>query len=93
MRSAAKTEPEIAKYIQNMLKERLQNMIRFTQSVAANGPLREGLDEMQAGEITWAMTSPELFQLLTVDRGWTKEKYSQWLADTLIRLLLPEKRD
>ena len=35
------------------------------------------------------MTSPELFQLLTVDRGWTTEKYTQWLADTLTMLLLP----
>jgi hypothetical protein len=27
--------------------------------------------------------------LLTVDRGWTKEKYAQWLADALTRQLLP----
>lgn len=72
-----------------MLAERLQNMTRFAQSVSANGPLRHGLDETGAGEITWAMTSPELFQLLTVDRGWTKERYARWLADALARLLLP----
>jgi TetR/AcrR family transcriptional regulator of autoinduction and epiphytic fitness len=89
MRSAAKLEPEIAELVQNMLEERLQNMTHFVQSVAANGSLRDGLDEAQAGEIVWAMTSPELFQLLTVDRGWTKEKYAQWLADALTRQLLP----
>jgi hypothetical protein len=89
MRSAAKLEPEIAELVQNMFEERLQNMTHFVQSVAANGSLRDGLDEAQAGEIVWAMTSPELFQLLTVDRGWTKEKYAQWLADALIRQLLP----
>jgi TetR/AcrR family transcriptional regulator of autoinduction and epiphytic fitness len=89
MRSAAKLEPEIAELVQNMLEERLQNMTHFVQSVAANGSLRDGLDEAQAGEIVWAMTSSELFQLLTVDRGWTKEKYAQWLADALTRQLLP----
>jgi len=89
MRSAAKLEPEIAELVQNMLEERLQNMTRFVHSVAANGSLRDGLDEAQAGEIVWAITSPELFQLLTVDRRWTKEKYAQWLSDALIRLLLP----
>ena len=89
IRSAAKLEPEIAELVQNMLEERLQNMTRFVHSVAANGSLRDGLDEAQAGEIVWAITSPELFQLLTVDRGWTKEKYAQWLSDALIRLLLP----
>jgi TetR/AcrR family transcriptional regulator, regulator of autoinduction and epiphytic fitness len=89
MRSAAKLEPEIADLLQNMLEERLQNMTLFVQSVTANGPLRNGMDDMQAGEIVWAMTSPELFQLLTMDRGWSKEKYVQWLTDTLTRMLLP----
>jgi AcrR family transcriptional regulator len=89
MRGAAKLEPEIAELIQNMFEERLQNMTRFVGSVAANGPLRDRLDEAEAGEVVWAMTSPELFQLLTVDRGWTTEKYTQWLADTLTMLLLP----
>lgn len=89
MRSAAKLEPEIADLLQNMLEERLQNMTLFVQSVTANGPLRNGMDDMQAGEIVWAMTSPELFQLLIMDRGWSKEKYVQWLTDTLTRMLLP----
>ncbi len=89
MRSAAKTETEIADLVQNLLKERLQNMTRFVRSIAANGPLREGLNEEEASEIVWALTSPELFQLMTVDRGWSRGKYAGWLADTLTRLLLP----
>lgn len=89
LRSAAKLEPEIDELLQNLLNERLKNMTRFVQSVVANGPLRDGLDVNEAGESVWAMTSPELFRLLTTDRGWTKEKYAQWLADTLTRLLLP----
>jgi AcrR family transcriptional regulator len=88
-RIAAKTEPEIARRIKHLYKERLENMNTFVHSVAANGALRDGLDEAYAGEITWTITSPEVFQLLTVERGWTKEKYSEWLADTLTRLLLP----
>jgi len=89
LRSAAKLEPEIMELVQNMLAERLQNMTRFVQSVIDHGPLRAGLDQTSAGEIVWAMTSPELFQLFTVDLGWTEEKYAHWLADTLERLLLP----
>lgn len=88
MRGAAKTEPEIASLVQRLLKERLRNMTMVATSIAANGPLRDGLDKHAAGEIIWSMTSPELYRLLTVDLGWTKEKYRQWLVDTLIRLLL-----
>jgi TetR/AcrR family transcriptional regulator of autoinduction and epiphytic fitness len=89
MRSASKLEPEMMELLQKMLAERLQNMTRFVQSVSAHGPLRAGMDETSAGEIVWAMSSPELFQLLNVDLGWSKEKYALWLADTLTRLLLP----
>jgi len=89
MRSAAKTEPEIANLIQNLYRERLENMTAFVRHVAANDPLRVELDETYAGEIVWAITSPEVFQLLTMQHTWSKEKYSQWLTDSLTRLLLP----
>lgn len=89
MRTAATTEPEIQKRVRHVHKERLENMTAFFRHVAANGPLREGLDEKRVGEIVWALTSPELFSLLTTELGWSREKYAEWLADILIRVLLP----
>ncbi len=89
MRVAANTEPEIQKRVQHLHKERLGNMTSFFRNIAAHGSLREGVDEKSAGEMIWALTSPELFNLLTVELGWSEEKYSQWLADTLKRVLLP----
>ena len=35
------------------------------------------------------MTSPEVHRLLRVSRGWTPERYSTWLRDSLTRILLP----
>jgi AcrR family transcriptional regulator len=89
MRAAAKTEPEIADLLERILQERWQNLGTFVQHVAANGSLREGLLMPQAVDTVWAITSPEVFTLLTVDRGWSKEQYIDWLATSLIRLLLP----
>ncbi len=89
MRTAAKTEPDIAEMLTNLLEERLRTLAAFVQHLAANSPLREGLDEAQAAETVWTITSPEVFSLLTQDRGWSKERYMQWLGDTLARLLLP----
>jgi AcrR family transcriptional regulator len=89
MRMAAKTEPEIADLLQQLLNERLQNMIQFAAWVAANGPLRNNLDVARAGETVWLLTSAEVYNLLTVDRGWPRERYVQWLSDTLSTLLLP----
>ena len=87
-RIAAKTEPDIADLLKHMLDQRMQNLGAVTQHLADLGSLREGLDEAQATEIIWVITSPEVFSLLLGDRGWTKEHYVDWLSDTLIRLLL-----
>lgn len=89
LRIAAKTEPEIAELVQRLLRERMANMNMVVKKVAANGPLREGLNRTGATELMWAMTSPELYLLLSRDRGWSDEEYTRWLTDTLIRLVLP----
>ena len=89
MADAAKTEPDFDRILQKLNKQRLEHMTLAVQQVAANGPFRENMDEAYARDTVWTLTSPEVFLLLTQDRGWTKEKYAGWLADTLARVLLP----
>lgn len=89
LRIAARTEPEIAELVQRLLRERLANMNMVAKHVTANGPLREGMNRVRAAEIIWSMTSPELYLLFRRDLDWTDDQYSEWLTDTLIRLLLP----
>ena len=89
MRTAAKTEPEIAEMLESLLSERFYNLGRFVQVLAANTSLRAGIDETGATEIVWAIASPEIYRLLTDDRDWSKAQFAQWLGDTLARLLLP----
>ena len=89
LRIAAKTEPEIAELVQRLLHERLVNMNMVAKQVAANGPLRDGLNRARTAELLWSMTSPELYLLFQRDLHWTDEQYTDWLKDTLIRLVLP----
>jgi AcrR family transcriptional regulator len=89
MQVAAKSEPEIGKRLQHLHEERLGNLTNFVHHVSANGPLRDNLDETIAGETVWALASPELFNLLTGRLGWSRQKYAEWLADALHRILLP----
>jgi hypothetical protein len=89
MRSAAKAEPEINDILKNYLEGRLQGMGYFIDCLLANGPLREDLSKLTAIETLWMMTSAEVYNLLTVDRGWSGEEYEAWLASTLTRILLP----
>jgi len=89
MSDAAKTEPDFNRILQKLNKQRLEHMTLAVQQFAANGPFREEMDEVQARDTVWTLTSPEVFLLLTQDRGWSKEKYAQWLTDMLTRALLP----
>ncbi|HSD77317.1 MAG TPA: helix-turn-helix domain-containing protein [Solirubrobacteraceae bacterium] len=85
---ASRSEPELAELLARLHADRLRNLRVLVHAVAGNGPLRLGEDA--AVETVWALTSPELHQLLSRVRGWTRRRYRDWLADSLAQLLLPE---
>jgi AcrR family transcriptional regulator len=86
---AGKTEPEIETRVKHLLAERLENMRLVAGRIAANGPLRAGMDEEQAAQLLWTVTSPAVYLLNTGYLGWTRQEHGKWLAETLERLLLP----
>jgi AcrR family transcriptional regulator len=89
MRSAAKMEPEIDAMLKKYLNGKIEGMGYFVDCLLANGPLRNDLDKLTATETLWTLTSAEVYNLLTIDRGWSADEYKNWLSQTLIRLLLP----
>lgn len=88
IRGAAAVDPQVADLRSRQQKTRYQNLRLFVGWVASNGPLRAGLDEESAAAIVWTMTSPEVHRLFRVERGWSPERYREWLAETLRRTLL-----
>ena len=84
---AARADPELAELLQHLHGERLSNLRVAVDSLLSNGPLR--LPQKEALETVWALTSPELHQLLVHVRGWSRSRYRAWLADSLAVLLLP----
>jgi AcrR family transcriptional regulator len=89
IRSAAAVDLEIATMRSRLHETRFLNLQQFVGWLAANGPLRQDLSEADAAAIIWSLTSPEIHRLLRVDRAWSPERYSEWLAETLTRTLLP----
>jgi hypothetical protein len=51
----------------------LENLRVLVDALIANGPLR--LEPEAALETVWAIASPDLHELLTRGRGWTREHY------------------
>ncbi len=84
---AARAEPELAELLARLHAHRLDNLRTLVAALARNGPLQ--LAEEEALETIWALTSPELHQLLTRVRGWSRRRYSAWLTDSLAVLLVP----
>jgi AcrR family transcriptional regulator len=91
LRTSAQTEQEIAGMLDELLHERLIGMSYFVEQLARIAPLRANLDNRKASETAWAISSAEVFQLLTGDLSWSEDAYIDWLEDSLVHLLLPEK--
>jgi hypothetical protein len=87
LRDAASTEPEAKEVWQQISHRRATNMRRLVRALGDDA-LRAGLDVDEAADVVWATASSELFVLLTGERGWTLDRYQQFLTDTWHRSLL-----
>ena len=76
-------DPDLADFRETVNKERLIGVTGIVGHLADTGGLRAGQSPEHARDIVWALISPELYDLLITDRGWTSDQYEQWLAQTL----------
>jgi len=84
--AAAGSQPEVAELYARLHEHRRANLKVLLDALAEKAPLRLPVDE--ALDTLFALTSPELTLVLDERLGWSLERYQQWLADTLKRLLL-----
>jgi AcrR family transcriptional regulator len=88
IQQAAHAEPQLAAMWAEIAERRAKNMHQFIADLAAVAPLRLAADE--AADIVWATNAAETYDLLVGQRGWSPERYRQFLADTWRRLLIAE---
>jgi AcrR family transcriptional regulator len=43
-------------------------------------------------DILWLFTGRDIYRMCVVERGWSSDKYEEWLGDTLIQLLTGSQR-
>jgi len=88
LREASSTEPEAEQVWKEISDRRAANMRRLVRELRDAGGLRSGLSVDEAADVVWATNSPELFVMLTLERGWSADQYELWLGDAWSRLLL-----
>lgn len=87
LRGGAAADPQIAAAWDRYTEQRLVGQRELVRIVGGSA-LREGLSADAAADSLFALGSPEVFRLLTVDRGWTSARFERWYADALARILL-----
>jgi AcrR family transcriptional regulator len=86
--SSAGVDAEAAEMLAVTRRQRHTGQSRIVRALVRSGHLRKGLAPAAAADIVHALMSPEVFHILTVERGWSEARYERWLADTLRAQLL-----
>ncbi|MBO0776497.1 MAG: TetR family transcriptional regulator [Actinobacteria bacterium] len=59
----------------------------IVDELAERTPLRPGIDRSHAVDVVWLLMDPAVFTRLTTDRGWNRQRFRQWFADSIARML------
>lgn len=85
---AAAADPLLADIWHQLEAERLAGMWRLAQRLHALGALKAGLSVESARDILWTVNSHAVYDLLVIERGWSPERYRDWIAATNMHALL-----
>ena len=88
LRDASSTEAEAEKVWREISERRAANMRTLVRDVRSAKPATRMTSTAEAADAVWALNSPELYVMLTVERGWTPQRYERWLARSLCQVVL-----
>ncbi len=86
--TSADSDPTLAVLRADLDTDRLDRMTQIARTLAGKTPLRAGRSVREAADIMWAYSSPELYRLLVLIRGWLPERYGRFVGESLVDALL-----
>jgi len=92
LRGVGVVAPELARLERQKEGQRYERQEGTIALLRSSGKLRSGLDYTTARDIFWTLTGRDLYRMLVRDRGWSAEKYEDWLANTLVDSLVGSQR-
>lgn len=84
---AAPTDAELADLAQQMTAQRATTAAWIVDEIRRREPSQAGASRAEAVDTVWILMDPAVFDRLTRRRGWTPQRYQQWFADSVARLL------
>ena len=85
-RQAAASDPKVATDYRRVLDNRARSFAGFIHDLRAD--LAHGVDESTASDLLWCFSNEEIYRELVAERGWSADRYEQWLAATLVAQLI-----
>lgn len=86
VQAAAAADPAAAAMLEEMGRQRLAGMSVMAAEAAETGQLAVSEDECR--DVIWSMTDGMLWHRLVNERGWTNERFADWLGRLWGRLLV-----
>jgi TetR/AcrR family transcriptional regulator, regulator of autoinduction and epiphytic fitness len=81
--TAAQVDPDAAELLADIRRQRHTGQSRIVAALDALGALEPGLDKAEAADMVYALLSPEVHRILTVERGWAADRYERWIGRSL----------
>jgi AcrR family transcriptional regulator len=89
VQSAADSEPAAADMLEEMGRQRLAGLTVMASEAAKTGQLAVSKEECR--DLVWSMTDGMLWHRLVNERGWTNERFADWLGRMWAHLLVKPK--
>lgn len=86
VQSAAGSEPAAAAMLEEMGRQRLGGISVMASEAAKTGQL--AVSEEECRDVIWAMTDGMLWHRLVNERGWSSERFAEWLGRMWVQLLV-----
>jgi len=61
----------------------------LAQHLADRDALKPGPAPAEAADVPWLLNDPGVYYRLVTEQHWDPDRYQDWLADSLISLLIP----
>jgi AcrR family transcriptional regulator len=87
VRDAALVQPRLRDLLTELDDVRHQRMSENAQFLHDAGHLRQGVTSRTAADLMWSVTSPEMYELLVLRRGWSLDQYADYIFHTVTGLL------
>ncbi len=87
LRDAAVVQPRLRDLLTELDEVRHRRMTENAKFLHDAGHLRKGATPRSAADLMWSVTSPEMYELLVLRRGWSLDQYADYVFHTISGLL------